>query len=122
MVDIMTRKHPYTLLLLVLLIISKATLDSAVGFDHHHHETEKLYIPEGIVKYQPLGAKDHDMVRKLNAFQICLDCKCCIVVSDPSTCSNMPCCFGIDCQLPNKPYGVCAFVPRTCNCTSCGSP
>ncbi|KAI3666776.1 hypothetical protein L6452_41813 [Arctium lappa] len=57
--------------------------------------------------------------RKLGPFQVCLGCKCCVVATDPTTCSNMPCCFGIDCQLPNKPFGVCAFVPKTCNCTSC---
>ncbi|OVA17153.1 hypothetical protein BVC80_9045g50 [Macleaya cordata] len=57
--------------------------------------------------------------RRLAPFQLCLACKCCAGGSDPSTCTTMPCCFGIDCQLPNKPFGVCAFVPKTCNCTSC---
>ncbi|CBI31133.3 uncharacterized protein LOC100246776 [Vitis vinifera] len=60
--------------------------------------------------------------RKLAPFQLCLVCKCCAAGgADPTTgtCATMPCCFGIDCQLPNKPFGVCAFVPKTCNCTSC---
>ncbi|KAK9060943.1 hypothetical protein SSX86_018123 [Deinandra increscens subsp. villosa] len=58
--------------------------------------------------------------RNLGPFQVCLMCRCCVLATDPSTCSNMPCCFGIECQLPNKPFGVCAFVPKTCNCTTCG--
>ncbi|RZC82661.1 hypothetical protein C5167_045447 [Papaver somniferum] len=59
--------------------------------------------------------------RKLEPFQLCLECKCCPpgAGTDPTTCTTMPCCFGIDCQIPNKPYGECAFVPKTCNCTSC---
>ncbi|KAJ8753817.1 hypothetical protein K2173_000071 [Erythroxylum novogranatense] len=51
-------------------------------------------------------------------FQLCLACKCCST-SNPTSCATMPCCFAIDCQLPNKPYGVCAFVPKSCSCTSC---
>lgn len=59
------------------------------------------------------------MRRLLGPFQLCLSCRCCVSAADPSTCATMPCCFGIDCQLPNKPYGVCAFVPKTCNCAYC---
>ncbi|XP_059306928.1 uncharacterized protein LOC132058447 isoform X2 [Lycium ferocissimum] len=57
-------------------------------------------------------------------FQLCLACKCCMSSkAEPSSnCTSMPCCFVIDCQLPNKPFGVCAFVPKTCNCTSCATP
>ncbi|XP_077216258.1 uncharacterized protein LOC143850868 [Tasmannia lanceolata] len=56
--------------------------------------------------------------RKLAPFQLCLLCRCC-AISMPSNCTTMPCCFGIDCQLPDKPFGVCAFVPKSCSCTSC---
>ncbi|CAL5390063.1 unnamed protein product [Camellia sinensis] len=60
--------------------------------------------------------------RRMAAFQLCLACKCCVAGAvDPNTCVTMPCCFGIDCQLPNKPFGVCAFVPKTCNCISCST-
>ncbi|KAL7587208.1 uncharacterized protein LOC111885771 [Lactuca sativa] len=113
----MARKHANILLLLVLLI-SKAS-----GF-HEDIEIDDFEVGEGITEYRPmmqLGIVDDRTMGKLSAFQVCLECKCCMNVSDPTTCSNMPCCFGIDCQLPNKPFGVCGFVPRTCNCTSCGS-
>ncbi|XP_043693332.1 uncharacterized protein LOC122643819 [Telopea speciosissima] len=59
--------------------------------------------------------------RRLAPFQLCLQCRCCAASGDPSTCVNMPCCFGIDCQLPDKPFGVCAFVPKSCNCTTCAT-
>ncbi|KAG9443390.1 hypothetical protein H6P81_014730 [Aristolochia fimbriata] len=59
--------------------------------------------------------------RRLAPFQLCLLCKCCPANSTiASNCSSMPCCFGIDCQLPDKPFGVCAFVPKTCSCNTCG--
>ncbi|KAA8517597.1 hypothetical protein F0562_015071 [Nyssa sinensis] len=81
---------------------------------------------DGVGILQPMGPVEYRVVvmegntrRKLAPFQLCLSCKCCVAATDPTTCATMPCCFGIDCQLPNKPFGVCAFVPKTCNCTSC---
>ncbi|KAK3021207.1 hypothetical protein RJ639_046626 [Escallonia herrerae] len=66
------------------------------------------------------GNAENRRRRKLaQPFQLCLVCRCCVAAADPTSCANMPCCFGIDCQLPNKPFGVCAFVPKICNCTSC---
>ncbi|KAK2983619.1 hypothetical protein RJ640_023153 [Escallonia rubra] len=66
------------------------------------------------------GNAENRRRRKLaQPFQLCLVCRCCVAAADPTSCANMPCCFGIDCQLPNKPFGVCVFVPKTCNCTSC---
>ncbi|XP_010922835.1 uncharacterized protein [Elaeis guineensis] len=79
-------------------------------------------LPANTVEYRPIDravAVDGDGNRReLTPFQLCLDCRCC-AANDPNNCSSMPCCFGIDCNLPEKPFGVCAFVPKTCNCTSC---
>ncbi|WOK96743.1 hypothetical protein Cni_G05450 [Canna indica] len=75
-----------------------------------------------VISYSPASPLEHRAVvvdrRRLEPFQLCLDCRCC-AVGAPSNCSMMPCCFGIDCNLPDKPFGVCAFVPKTCNCTAC---
>ncbi|KAJ0027433.1 hypothetical protein Pint_35163 [Pistacia integerrima] len=76
---------------------------------------------------QPIGGTEYrvmevgvDNRRRLTPFQLCLLCKCCGGSSSgTTTCVTIPCCFGINCRLPNKPFGVCAFVPKTCNCTSC---
>ncbi|KAH0455000.1 hypothetical protein IEQ34_016924 [Dendrobium chrysotoxum] len=80
------------------------------------------------IVYNPTATVEYRAVDELNAvgdgqtpdqpFQLCLTCHCC-AVGDPTACLSMPCCFGIDCDLPNKPYGVCAFAPNSCNCTSC---
>ncbi|XP_010278904.1 PREDICTED: uncharacterized protein LOC104612940 [Nelumbo nucifera] len=89
-------------------------------------------IPVEVAEYRVLtelvegksGEEGRSRRRQLAPFQLCLLCKCCTASAgggDPSTCLSMPCCFGIDCQLPDKPYGVCAFVPKTCNCTSCAT-
>ncbi|XP_012481284.1 uncharacterized protein LOC105796251 isoform X1 [Gossypium raimondii] len=81
------------------------------------------YKPVGPTEYrllQPDLGKDDGARRRLAPFQLCLLCKCCSATA-ASTCTSMPCCFGIDCQLPNKPFGVCAFVPKTCNCNSCAA-
>ncbi|XP_038691639.1 uncharacterized protein LOC119989935 [Tripterygium wilfordii] len=81
------------------------------------------------VEFQPIGPVEYRVIeakadgtqqrRRLAPYQLCLVCKCCAGIGVATTCATMPCCFGIDCELPNKPYGVCAFVPKSCNCTSC---
>lgn len=76
--------------------------------------------PIGPTEFRPIEeatATAYNERRRLSPFQLCLLCKCC----SASSCATMPCCFGIDCQLPNKPFGVCAFVPKSCNCTSCAT-
>ncbi|KAL4271220.1 hypothetical protein GQ457_13G027170 [Hibiscus cannabinus] len=78
-----------------------------------------------LAEYKPVRPTEYRVVqadgrRRLAPFQLCLLCKCCSATA-ASTCTSMPCCFGIDCQLPNKPFGVCAFVPKTCNCNSCAA-
>ncbi|KAK1428112.1 hypothetical protein QVD17_16940 [Tagetes erecta] len=104
-----------TSILFLFLFISKSTSTTI------QHVTP-LPLPMDTPQYKlATQINSNGLRRKLGPFQVCLMCRCCVIVSDPSTCSNMPCCFGIDCQLPNKPFGVCAFVPKTCNCTSCAS-
>ncbi|XP_059428132.1 uncharacterized protein LOC132161931 [Corylus avellana] len=75
--------------------------------------------PVGLTEYRMVEADSHDARRRLAPFQLCLLCKCCAAAAATTSCTTMPCCFGIDCQLPNKPYGVCAFVPKKCDCISC---
>ncbi|XVF37355.1 hypothetical protein REPUB_Repub20aG0000800 [Reevesia pubescens] len=96
----------------------KAVIDEASA-----SSSTREYKPVGPTEYRVLQeaqgnavAVADDARRRLAPFQLCLLCKCCTGSgSAASTCTTMPCCFGIDCQLPNKPFGVCAFVPKTCN-------
>ncbi|KAI3459151.1 hypothetical protein Pfo_015814 [Paulownia fortunei] len=56
--------------------------------------------------------------RKLGSFQICALCTCCGGGSK-SYCLASPCCYAINCNIPNRPFGFCSFTPKTCNCFGC---
>ncbi|KAL8517789.1 hypothetical protein ACS0TY_009200 [Phlomoides rotata] len=56
--------------------------------------------------------------RKLGSFQICSLCTCCGGASR-SYCVPTPCCYAINCNIPNRPFGFCSFTPKTCNCFGC---
>ncbi|XP_038692852.1 uncharacterized protein LOC119990810 [Tripterygium wilfordii] len=69
-----------------------------------------------------LGQKKVEMVlngsrRKLGGFQICALCTCC--GGSRGVCVPSPCCYAINCNIPNRPYGFCSFTPKTCNCFGC---
>ncbi|KAI3946594.1 hypothetical protein MKX01_014452 [Papaver californicum] len=55
--------------------------------------------------------------RKLNSFRICALCTCC--GGPKGVCLPSPCCYAINCNIPNRPFGFCAFTPKTCNCLGC---
>ncbi|RCV36270.1 hypothetical protein SEVIR_7G316100v4 [Setaria viridis] len=48
-------------------------------------------------------------------FAVCEGCRCCLP-SNASSCVDTSCCYSIDCNLPGKPFGTCAFTPQTCGC------
>ncbi|XP_062197800.1 uncharacterized protein LOC133900618 [Phragmites australis] len=56
-------------------------------------------------------------------FELCDGCRCC-AASNSSSCVDTNCCYAIDCNLPGKPFGQCAFTPRTCGCgaSNCSQP
>ncbi|XP_009600430.1 uncharacterized protein [Nicotiana tomentosiformis] len=55
--------------------------------------------------------------RKLGSFQICSLCTCC--GGAKGYCLPSPCCYAINCNIPNRPFGFCSFTPKTCNCFGC---
>lgn len=55
--------------------------------------------------------------RKLGSFQICALCTCC--GGARGVCLPSPCCYAINCNIPNRPFGFCSFTPKTCNCFGC---
>ncbi|XP_057435828.1 uncharacterized protein LOC130728386 [Lotus japonicus] len=55
--------------------------------------------------------------RKLGSFQICAMCTCC--GGAKGICLSTPCCFAINCNIPDRPFGFCSFTPKTCNCLEC---
>ncbi|RAL47164.1 hypothetical protein DM860_016979 [Cuscuta australis] len=66
------------------------------------------------------GDDDYGERRRLAPFGTCQTCTCCRSPTDRSTCSDVPCCYALKCNLPNKPSGTCAFAPVACHCDSCG--
>jgi len=55
--------------------------------------------------------------RKLGSFRICALCTCC--GGPKGLCLPSPCCYAINCNIPNRPFGFCSFTPKTCNCLGC---
>lgn len=53
--------------------------------------------------------------RKLGSFQLCAPCTCC----GRGYCLPSPCCYAINCNIPNRPFGFCSFKPRVCHCFGC---
>ncbi|CAD6257152.1 unnamed protein product [Miscanthus lutarioriparius] len=64
------------------------------------------------------GGVEHWRGRRLvGRFQVCAVCTCC--GGPHGMCIPAPCCYAINCNIPNRPFGVCSFTPRTCNCFNC---
>ncbi|KAK8593724.1 hypothetical protein V6N13_042714 [Hibiscus sabdariffa] len=55
--------------------------------------------------------------RNLRRFQICAVCTCC--GGAKGVCLPSSCCYAINCNIPNRPFGFCSFTPKTCNCFGC---
>ncbi|KAK3006429.1 hypothetical protein RJ639_016810 [Escallonia herrerae] len=51
--------------------------------------------------------------RRLGSFQICALCTCC--GGAKGYCLPSPCCYAINCNIPNRPFGFCSFTPKTCD-------
>ncbi|GJN28440.1 hypothetical protein PR202_gb16565 [Eleusine coracana subsp. coracana] len=76
---------------------------------------EEEFVPVHSVVYRSLAARE--------PFQTCGECGCCSK-SNNSNCFQTRCCYGINCNLPGKPFGTCSFSPRTCGCgpNNCTNP
>lgn len=83
-------------------------------------ELEAQFYPIPETRYEILRSDEYNR-RKLAPFQLCSGCTCCASTDSKDVCTTSACCYSITCGLPDKPYGVCAFTPKACNCTSCGT-
>lgn len=55
--------------------------------------------------------------RRLGSFQLCAPCTCC--GGSRGVCVLSPCCYAINCNIPNRPFGFCSFTPKSCDCLGC---
>nr|GLL23144.1 uncharacterized protein LOC109187960 [Ipomoea trifida]GME01303.1 uncharacterized protein LOC109187960 [Ipomoea batatas] len=106
-----------SLLFLLLFITSHGTIDSQAN-------TSAAPENEGWVpllepgKAEKMAVMLNDTRRKLGSFQICALCTCC-GGAGKGYCLPTPCCYAINCNIPNRPFGFCSFTPKTCNCFGC---
>ncbi|EHA8591880.1 hypothetical protein COCNU_contig68928608G000010 [Cocos nucifera] len=103
------------LLLLLLLLLFMSSISAKVAMPH---ETAS----EPMAAMKPVsGMKsvllDGPRRRRLNSFRICALCTCC--GGSRGLCLPSPCCYAINCNIPNRPFGFCSFTPQTCNCFGC---
>ncbi|CAD6270687.1 unnamed protein product [Miscanthus lutarioriparius] len=73
------------------------------------------YVPVKSVVYRPSTTTATEAVSSYEPFELCQGCRCCSS-SNVSRCVDTSCCYAIDCDLPGKPFGTCAFTPHTCGC------
>ncbi|XP_043816127.1 uncharacterized protein LOC110622301 [Manihot esculenta] len=78
------------------------------------NEMVPLMEPEKVVEMRMMMNESR---RRLGSFQICALCTCC--GGAKGVCLPSPCCYAINCNIPNRPFGFCSFTPKTCNCFGC---
>lgn len=98
------------LILVALLLTTISRADAGAEFQ-----------PVGGTEYRPVAPAGGRVAVKGEAFHSCTTCNCCRGGGTEEYCASMPCCFTVKCNIPGKPHDVCAFVPVSCNCTSCAA-
>ncbi|XP_052139174.1 uncharacterized protein LOC127757648 [Oryza glaberrima] len=111
------------LAMVVLLIFSSSFLQAAQGSDKKM--AMKYDVPVKRLVYRPSAMQAAVIGTEAAAyepFELCMGCRCC-ASSNASSCVDTRCCYAIDCNIPGKPFGVCAFSPHSCDCgaTNCTS-
>ncbi|PAN26863.1 hypothetical protein PAHAL_5G043600 [Panicum hallii] len=113
---------PRLLPLLVLLLVSSAAASSGTQAQGAGPGAPSR---RGLVPVAPSEAELGAMALGLNdtrrrlggSFQLCAPCTCC--GGDRHTCVLAPCCYAINCNIPNRPFGYCSFMPKSCDCLGC---
>uniref|UniRef100_A0ACD5YK52 Uncharacterized protein n=1 Tax=Avena sativa TaxID=4498 RepID=A0ACD5YK52_AVESA len=90
--------------------------------------SSERYLPVRTVVYRPSVSASASASWTAEAayapFELCMGCRCCPpgagAGNDSSSCVDTSCCYGIDCNIPGKPFGTCGFTPRTCGCGDAG--
>ncbi|KAL8122375.1 uncharacterized protein LOC141659604 [Apium graveolens] len=99
--------------LLLLLFLSFARANGLVMENGTMVEMVPLIEPGKTMEMMMMN----DSRRRLGSFQICAPCTCC--GGAKNYCVPSPCCYAINCNIPNRPFGFCSFTPKSCNCFGC---
>lgn len=89
--------------------------DSGGGGGNQQQSEEEYRVPVRRVVYRPRLPAVETAAVGYQPFELCDGCRCCSA-SNASSCVATSCCYAIDCDLPGKPFGTCAFTPQTCGC------
>ncbi|KAH7839215.1 hypothetical protein Vadar_001329 [Vaccinium darrowii] len=97
------------------------------GLNEVPYSLANVVVPEnGTEEMKPAAETRMAMVNEISSrrglggsFQICALCTCC--GGSQGYCLPSPCCYAINCNIPNRPFGFCAFTPKTCNCFGCSN-
>ncbi|XVF30341.1 hypothetical protein REPUB_Repub16aG0048700 [Reevesia pubescens] len=110
----MKSAYGVTLLLLFLLFSDVFNYNEATSRAQVNGSSEMVPLVEEKMMKMMLFNESR---RKLGSFQICAVCTCC--GGAKGVCLPSPCCYAINCNIPNRPFGFCSFTPKTCNCFGC---
>uniref|UniRef100_A0A0D9XNJ6 DUF7866 domain-containing protein n=1 Tax=Leersia perrieri TaxID=77586 RepID=A0A0D9XNJ6_9ORYZ len=102
-------------MIFLLVLINSSSLQATQGAE----KVESFDVPVQRVVYRAAAAV-MSTEAAYEPFGLCMGCRCCSS-SNTSSCVDTNCCYTIDCNIPGKPFGVCAFSPHTCDCgaTNC---
>ncbi|KAJ3708604.1 hypothetical protein LUZ61_012309 [Rhynchospora tenuis] len=104
--------------LLILLLFLFSISNRATSSNEQRGSEEVSTTTLKPVEVQNVGFFEFDQRRRrLDSFQLCAPCTCC--GGSKGLCLVSPCCYAINCNIPNRPFGFCSFSPKSCNCTSC---
>ncbi|WVZ67671.1 hypothetical protein U9M48_016718 [Paspalum notatum var. saurae] len=105
------------LLPLLLLLLSTAAAASDSSQQAPGAESGLVPVAPAAAELGAMARSLNDTRRRLGSFQLCAPCTCC---GGPSgACVLAPCCYAINCNIPNRPFGYCSFTPKSCQCLGC---
>lgn len=110
---------------LLLLLLCTAAAAASDGSQSQAQAQAPGAARRGMVPVAPAEAELGAMALALNdtrrrlggSFQLCAPCTCCGGAS--GACVLAPCCYSINCNIPNRPFGYCSFTPKSCECSGC---
>ncbi|KAH7670405.1 hypothetical protein IHE45_10G024800 [Dioscorea alata] len=108
---------PLPILLLMACISFSPILANAANIIVANEDREVKTMKPMVVAEHNRWVPYNETRRRLGSFQICALCTCC--GGPKGLCIPSPCCYAINCNIPNRPFGYCSFTPKTCNCFGC---
>ncbi|KMZ58432.1 hypothetical protein ZOSMA_77G00940 [Zostera marina] len=105
----------------IFLLLLRPTVSATIQKEAERDGSSEMMTPveesKGLEPTKSMSLMVEEHRRNLRNFQICSVCTCC--GGPRGLCLASPCCYAISCNIPNRPFGFCSFVPKKCNCFGC---